>query len=306
MRKSLEMLKEKDFPFLESSNLSLQECCILLDTILPEEATIEEIKLFLLTAKRLNLDPLNKEIWLLKNGRSSPAVFYTGRDGLIHIAHASKNFAGISAKTIDDEKGYPIKAVVSVWRKDSSIPFEYEIKTAEYIKTGSKSWEKYPSAMSIKVAEVAALRRAFDVRGIRTFEEDALEDYLGKKPVKRRGKEGEGLFSQKNFQEENEKESEENEKESPVKQFILEQERQIEAEEDKNTTEDISEKQKLQQRIILTGKLATWKLDRTEVLKHLQSLGYILKPNLPPADFEKICLEIDKLGQTKQQEGGKK
>ena len=136
-----------------------------------KNSTDEEFKLFLLLSEKYGLDPWAKEIWFIKyNEKSTPAIF-TSRDGYIKIAHASGQFDGMESYTIDDENGVPIKAVAMVYRKDASRPFKAEIKVSEYNKGGNPTWKTFPSAMAMKVAEVAALKRAFSISGVVTKEE---------------------------------------------------------------------------------------------------------------------------------------
>ena len=128
-------------------------------------ATNDELELFTTLAKKYNLNPFAKEIWFIKySDKQAPAIF-TSRDGYLKIAHASGKFDGMESYTIDDEKGNPVKAVAIVYRKDMNRPFKAEIKVSEY-KQNSPTWNKYTSAMAIKVAEVFALKRAFSISGL--------------------------------------------------------------------------------------------------------------------------------------------
>ena len=138
-----------------------------------KNSTDEEFKLFLLLSKKYGLDPWAKEIWFIKySDKGTPSIF-TSRDGYIKIAHASGKFDGMESYTIDDESGNPIKAVALVYRKDASRPFKAEIKVSEYNNKNNTNptWQRFPSAMAMKVAEVAALKRAFSISGVVTKEE---------------------------------------------------------------------------------------------------------------------------------------
>jgi phage recombination protein Bet len=135
-----------------------------------EHATDSELEMFMHLANKYQLDPFAKQIWFIKYKQGDKPQIFTSRDGYLQIAHASGMFDGIESYTIDDEKGNPIKAVCIVHRKDMTRPIKAEIKVAEY-KQNSPVWNKYPSAMAIKVAEVNALKRAFSISGLLTQEE---------------------------------------------------------------------------------------------------------------------------------------
>src|SRR6185369_3215175 len=99
------------------------------------------------------LDPLLKHMVLIQ-GRP-----YVTRDGYLHLAHLSKQLDGI--ETLDEgETNTHWWAKVAVYRKDMTHPFAYR---GRYPKNSSN--KQYGPEMAIKCAEVAALRRAFNVTG---------------------------------------------------------------------------------------------------------------------------------------------
>ena len=152
-----------------------QEDINLIRRMFAKDATDDEFKLFLKICFEYNLNPLFKEIWFVKYKGREPNIF-ASRDGYIKIAHASGKLDGIESRVIEDSNGKPYKAVCTVWRKDMSRPFIFEAKFSEHYNPKSDAWEKYPSAMLIKVAEVGALRRAFAISGLVTREEYSYED----------------------------------------------------------------------------------------------------------------------------------
>lgn len=117
-----------------------------LDRVAPEQR-----ELALNIAERYELDLLLKHLVLI-DGRA-----YITRDGLLHIAHRSGVLDGIetSEPTVVDDYW---RASCSVYRKDMSRPFTYG---GRYPTKGGN--QKFAPEMAVKVAEVAALRRAFDV-----------------------------------------------------------------------------------------------------------------------------------------------
>lgn len=102
-------------------------------------------------AQRYQLDPMLKHLVMIEGGA------YITRDGLLHIAHRSGFLDGIET-TEPYLDGDFWRAKCSVFRKDMSRPFVYG---GRYPAKGGNA--KYAPEMAIKVAEVMALRRAFDV-----------------------------------------------------------------------------------------------------------------------------------------------
>jgi len=94
---------------------------------------------------------------LLKHAVIIEGRLYITRDGLLHVAHRDGHFDGITVEParLDGDFWY---ATASVYRKDMTHPFTY---TGRYPVKGGNA--RYAPEMAVKVAEVAALRRAFDV-----------------------------------------------------------------------------------------------------------------------------------------------
>jgi len=108
-------------------------------------------ELGLAIAKQYDLDPLLKHIVMIE-GRA-----YITRDGLLHVAHRSGQLDGIETSEPAVVDGF-WRATCSVYRKDMTRPFTYG---GRYPTTGGN--QKFAPEMAVKVAEVMALRRAFDV-----------------------------------------------------------------------------------------------------------------------------------------------
>lgn len=106
----------------------------------------------LLVCEKYDLDPILKHALLIK-GR-----LYVTRDGLLHVAHRSGVFDGMEVLEQGSDQTH-FTAKVSVWRKDMGRPFTY---IGRYPKSGQIARDFGPE-MAVKVAEVMALRRAFDV-----------------------------------------------------------------------------------------------------------------------------------------------
>ena len=121
-----------------------------LDRVPPEQR-----ELALAIADRYELDLMLKHLVLIE-GRP-----YLTRDGLLHIAHRSGVFDGMEVSDpviVDIGAGKYWSARCSVYRKDMSRPFTY---AGRYPLSGGNA--KFAPEMAVKVSEVMALRRAFDV-----------------------------------------------------------------------------------------------------------------------------------------------
>jgi len=128
-------------------------------------ATDAQFKMFIEVCRETGLSPWLKEIWYI------PSVgIMAGRDGYLRVANEHPMFDGMETLIERDTKNIPIKATCSVWRKDRSHPIKCEAYFSEY-KKQSQIWDKYPSAMLAKVAEVLALKRSFSINGVVTEEE---------------------------------------------------------------------------------------------------------------------------------------
>ena len=135
-------------------------------------------------ARKYQLDPFARQIWLVKYG-DNPAQIFCGRDGYLAIAHRSGQFDGIqSGSRIEDNE---LIGWCRVYRKDMSHPIEVEVYASEY-STGKNLWRDKPRTMIQKVAEAHALRRAFSISGLYSPEEIDTGDrpeprYVGEVPA---------------------------------------------------------------------------------------------------------------------------
>lgn len=116
-----------------------------------DRVSAEQRELALNIAQRYELDLLLKHL-VMVDGRP-----YITRDGLLHVAHRSGQLDGIETTDPVLSDGF-WRASCSVYRKDMSRPFTY---SGRYPENGQN--KKFAPEMAVKVAEVMALRRAFDV-----------------------------------------------------------------------------------------------------------------------------------------------
>ena len=117
-----------------------------LDRLAPEQQ-----KLALAIAERYDLDLLLKHLVMIE-GRP-----YITRDGLLHVAHRSGQLDGIETTEPAVVDGF-WRSTCSVYRKDMGHAFTYG---GRYPTSGGN--QKFAPEMAVKVGEVMALRRAFDV-----------------------------------------------------------------------------------------------------------------------------------------------
>ena len=155
-----------------------QEMDLIRQTV-AKDATPDELRLFLYTAVHRGLNPLTRQIHLVKRG--GQGVIQTGIDGFRLIAQRTGQYAPGSKPTVfeydDDGKLeratiYGIKIV-----NGQSFEFSATAKFSEYAqyfsgKLGSM-WEKMPETMLEKCAEAKMLRRGFpeELSGLYTDDE---------------------------------------------------------------------------------------------------------------------------------------
>jgi len=175
------------------------EMALLKSTIVPANATEDEIKLFVLLCKKYNLDPFTKEIVMVKYQTRDGfrTSFITTRDGYLKIAMQDENFDGIMSAVVREGDEFEIDAsklevkhrfgtkrgaILGAWaiaRHKKRPPVIVFVDFNEY-KQNTPVWNQYPSAMIQKVAEVAALRRQFNISGLVAQEE--IENHEELKP----------------------------------------------------------------------------------------------------------------------------
>lgn len=155
-------------------------------------ASDDEFQLFLYTCKRTGLDPLAKQIHMVKRWNAAAgrevATIQTGIDGYRLIADRTGKLAGITDAVYGElnPMGHPTTATVTVYKllaDGSRAEFTATARFVEYVQTkkdGSPNmtWGKMPFLMLGKCAEALALRKAFpaDLSGVYTSEEMGQAD----------------------------------------------------------------------------------------------------------------------------------
>ena len=163
----------------KKNELGKEENVALIRRMFAKGANEDEFMVFLELAKRYNLDPFKRQIYLLKSRNSNePATIMTSHAGLIHIAHESGKWAGMKTLLITKEGKEVLVcdpdniagAVCYIWRTDWKEPLIHAVSFNEYVRR-IDIWQTKPQTMIKKVAEAGALRRAFDLGGLYTPEE---------------------------------------------------------------------------------------------------------------------------------------
>lgn len=156
--------------------------------------TVPDVVKFMMLCKSRGLNPFVGDAYLVgyDSQQDGPTFqLITAIQALRKRAELNPNFDGCARGVIvargDDvieregSMTYPGETLVGGWascqRKDYSIPFRETVKLATY-STGRSRWAKDKEGMIIKVAEAAALRRAFpsDVGGLYVAEEFDAEE----------------------------------------------------------------------------------------------------------------------------------
>src|SRR5690625_1363910 len=173
----------------------------------PAGGTQEEADHFIEVCETFGLNPLLNDIVFQRfNTKNGPKTqFITTRDGLLRVATVKPCYVGAPNANIvregDDFEFIPSKGEVhhkfgqqrgqilgayAVMRHEKFNPVAVFVDFQEYFnansgelnsKYGNKNiWDKMPSAMIVKIAEVFVLRRQFPLGGLYTQEEMALEN----------------------------------------------------------------------------------------------------------------------------------
>lgn len=117
----------------------------------------------LLICQRYGLDPVLKHVVLIERNP------YITRDGYLHIAHESGQLDGITIVEQPTLDGEYWNATVAVYRKDMAHPFQYVGRFPHLTRKGTP--HQYGPEMAVKCAEVASLRRAFNITGMGAADE---------------------------------------------------------------------------------------------------------------------------------------
>lgn len=183
----------------------------LIKNTIAKGATDDELAMFTAIAQKYNLDPLIKEIWFIKRAKKvkntagdwdykrdkagnidytgAETLIMTSRDGYLKVAQRDDNFDGIISFAVREGDIFEIDAenykvshkfgakrgpIIGAWAKvdhKKRRPVIVFCDFREYNDAKSTTWQKYPTAMIMKVAETLALKRQFGISGLVTREE---------------------------------------------------------------------------------------------------------------------------------------
>jgi phage recombination protein Bet len=154
----------------------------LIKSQIAKDCNTNELQLFLYQCKQTGLNPLTRQIYAIR--RSGKMTIQTSIDGFRVIAERSGSYAGQDEPVWeDDEKGFPIKCTVKVYRFTPNFEQRYCAGVGvahfkEYYPNPILLQKTMPHTMIAKVAEALALRKAFpqDLSGLYTSDEMSQAD----------------------------------------------------------------------------------------------------------------------------------
>lgn len=159
-----------------------EEQLALIKSQIAKDCNTNELQLFLYQCKQTGLNPLTRQIYAIR--RSGKMTIQTSIDGFRVIAERSGSYAGQDEPVWeDDEKGFPIKCTVRVYRFTPNFEQRYCAGVGvahfkEYYPNPILLQKTMPHTMISKVAEALALRKAFpqDLSGLYTSDEMSQAD----------------------------------------------------------------------------------------------------------------------------------
>ena len=158
-------------------------------SVIAKGATDTELKMFVAMASKLGLDPLSKQIHMVKRRVKLPSgdwsdamTIVVGIDGYRLVADRTGRYCPGRAPTYEyDDDGrvtsataYALKLAGGAWHEVSAIAFWDEY--AQLTKDGQPTamWARMPRLMLAKCAEALVLRRAFPAELSGVYTEDEM------------------------------------------------------------------------------------------------------------------------------------
>jgi phage recombination protein Bet len=125
-----------------------------------------DLERLLLTAKQHNLNPLNREIFMLSSGTETPPLIVVGVDGWSKIMNSHPQFSGVQfQESTECSSGIPTWIECEIYRHDRVVP----LRVREYFdeaRNDHMSWITHPRRMLRHKCMVQCARIAFGLGGI--------------------------------------------------------------------------------------------------------------------------------------------
>jgi len=137
-------------------------------TVCPPEATTEDILSFLVVANEYGLNPLTKEIYLVKSkgGKVLPVVGY---DGWTNLREKKNDCDGLTFEDRFNPAGELVAITARLFRKEFTHPFEvteYMVECNRAAEDNFNPWNKWPRRMLRNKAKIQVERMAYGFSGI--------------------------------------------------------------------------------------------------------------------------------------------
>lgn len=149
----------------QEGNLNLQTLSKFLESAgLATSLNNQEKETFLQIAQAYQLNPFKREIYCTKY--STQMTIIVGFEVYLKRAERTGKMDGYSVKTEGSIKDGNLKAIITIYRKDWSRPYEHEVHYEEYVQTTkegnpNKFWKEKPITMLKKVAMSQGFRLCF-------------------------------------------------------------------------------------------------------------------------------------------------
>tara|TARA_R110002020_G_scaffold176568_6_gene368895 strand:+ start:174 stop:1019 length:846 start_codon:yes stop_codon:yes gene_type:complete len=164
MTKFMEKTEIKDLSIkdaVQKLNMGDMNIHTLRDVLNCQNATDQDMVYFIKMAMHYDLNPLLKEIYIIKynrDGKPQPAQIILAKSAWLKRARQNPRYDGHKAICIKEDNEYVGVATVRI--KGITEPIEYRAYFKEY-STGKSLWATKPRLMITKCALVGALREAF-------------------------------------------------------------------------------------------------------------------------------------------------
>ena len=155
-----------------------------------------ELGMFLVLAKKYDLDPFAHEIWCYSMTAGGKKIIAVGHDGLMKNAQSHSDFLGIISATVREADEFEFEpalykvhhkfgakrgGILGAWariERKEKMPAIVWVDYKEHAKPFG-AWQSHPSRMIEKVARAYAIRMCYSINGVQTIDiggPDAIGD----------------------------------------------------------------------------------------------------------------------------------